>query len=65
MRRPLNIKINGLKWYEEGRFVHICPEVVGGLSTPRPDAQRQGERVVTGAGADVTEPFMKGAQATL
>ncbi|WP_280818152.1 DUF523 domain-containing protein [Paenibacillus etheri] len=35
-----------LKWYEEGRFVHICPEVVGGLSTPRPDAQRQGERVV-------------------
>jgi len=54
-----------LKWYEEGRFVHICLEVVGGLSTPRPDAQRQGERVVTGAGADVTEPFMKGAQATL
>ncbi|OMD29327.1 hypothetical protein BJP48_17925 [Paenibacillus odorifer] len=54
-----------LKWYEEGRFVHICPEVVGGLPTPRPDAQRQGDRVVTGAGTDVTEPFMKGAQATL
>ncbi|QMV43284.1 DUF523 domain-containing protein [Cohnella cholangitidis] len=54
-----------LKWYEEGRFVHICPEVVGGLPTPRPDAQRQGNRVVTGAGADVTEPFERGAQATL
>ncbi len=65
MRRPPNIKINGLKWYEEGRFVHIYPEVIGGLSTPSPDAQRQGERVVTGVGADVTEPFMKGAQATL
>lgn len=54
-----------LKWYEEGRFVHICPEVVGGLPTPRPDAQRQGDRVVTGGGADVTEQFLKGAQATL
>lgn len=54
-----------LKWYEEGRFVSICPEVVGGLPTPRPDAQRQGDRVVTGAGADVTEPFAKGANAAL
>ncbi len=43
-----------LRWYEEGRFVHICPEVVGGLPTPRPDAQRQGNRVVTGTGIDVT-----------
>jgi uncharacterized protein YbbK (DUF523 family) len=54
-----------LAWHEEGRLVHICPEVVGGLSTPRPDAQRQGDRVVTGAGADVTAEFEKGAQATL
>ncbi|WP_256762025.1 DUF523 domain-containing protein [Cohnella sp. WQ 127256] len=54
-----------LKWYEEGRMVHICPEVVGGLPTPRPDAQRQGDRVVTGAGSDVTEAFEKGAQASL
>jgi len=54
-----------LKWYEEGRLVHICPEVVGGLPTPRPDAQRQGDRVVTGAGADVTAEFERGAQASL
>ncbi|OXS59944.1 hypothetical protein B1A99_10470 [Cohnella sp. CIP 111063] len=54
-----------LSWYEEGRLVSICPEVVGGLPTPRPDAQRQGDRVVTGAGADVTEPFRKGAEAAL
>jgi len=54
-----------LKWYEEGRFVSICPEVVGGLPTPRPDAQRQGNRVVTGAGADVTDAFEKGAWSSL
>ncbi|MNW54166.1 hypothetical protein D3C74_317590 [compost metagenome] len=54
-----------LQWYEEGRLVHICPEVTGGLPTPRADAQRQGDRVVTGDGNDVTEPFEIGAQATL
>ncbi|WP_027091393.1 DUF523 domain-containing protein [Cohnella thermotolerans] len=54
-----------LKWYEEGRLVSICPEVTGGLPTPRPDAQIQGDRVVTGSGADVTAEFEKGARATL
>lgn len=50
-----------LKWKEEGRLVPICPEVFGGLPTPRPDAQRKDGGVFTGAGADVTEPFTKGA----
>jgi len=51
-----------LKWKEEGRLVPICPEVFGGLSTPRPDAQRRDGGVFTGAGADVTEAFRKGAE---
>jgi len=54
-----------LKWKEDGRLVPICPEVFGGLPTPRPDAQRRGGRIVTGAGADVTGPFMKGAEEAL
>lgn len=54
-----------LKLYEDGRLVHICPEVTGGLPTPRPDAQRQGNRVVTRTDEDVTEPFEQGAQAAL
>jgi len=54
-----------LKWKEEGRLVPICPEVFGGLPTPRPDAQRRGEGVFTGAGADVTEEFRKGAEEAL
>ena len=27
------------RWSEEGRLVPICPEVAGGLSTPRPAAE--------------------------
>ena len=54
-----------LKWKEEGRLVPICPEVFGGLPTPRPDAQRSGDGVFTGAGADVTAAFRAGAEEAL
>jgi len=50
-----------LKWKEEGRLIPICPEVFGGLPTPRPDSQRQGDRVVACTGTDVTEEYTKGA----
>ena len=54
-----------LKWKDEGRLVPICPEVFGGLPTPRPDAQRRGGGVFTGAGTDVTEAFRAGAEEAL
>ena len=41
----------------------VCPEVYGGLPTPRPPAERQGNRVVTEHGEDVTAQYQKGAQA--
>jgi len=44
----------------EGRALAFCPEVAGGLPTPRPPAERQGERVVTESGLDVTEEFDNG-----
>lgn len=50
-----------LKWKEEGRFVPICPEVFGGLPTPRTDAQRVGDKVISRTGKDVTFEYMKGA----
>ncbi len=50
-----------LKWKEEGRLIPICPEVFGGLPTPRPDSQRIGDRVVACTGPDVTEEYTKGA----
>ncbi|NLD19246.1 MAG: DUF523 domain-containing protein [Clostridiales bacterium] len=50
-----------LKWKEEGRLIPICPEVFGGLPVPRVDAQRQGDRVVTRDGTDVTAEYSAGA----
>lgn len=45
--------------------VPVCPEIYGGLPTPRPPAERQGDRVVTQAGADVTAQYRKGAAEAL
>jgi uncharacterized protein YbbK (DUF523 family) len=47
------------------RLVPICPEVCGGLSTPRPAAERRGERVVNADGGDVTDAYARGAQAAV
>ena len=44
-------------------LIPVCPEVYGGLPTPRPPAERQGDRVVTEQGEDVTAQYQKGAQA--
>lgn len=59
----------------EGRAVLVCPEVDGGLGTPRPAAEIVGgdgldvlegrARVVTEDGADVTEAFVRGAERAL
>ena len=54
-----------LKWKEEGRLIPICPEVFGGLPTPRPDSQRVEGKVMTGAGADVTAEYTAGAEEAL
>lgn len=43
----------------------VCPECEGGLPVPRPAAEILGDRVVTRAGADVTEAYRRGAQACL
>ena len=50
---------------ERHTLVPVCPEQLGGLATPRPPAERQGERVVTKTGADVTEAYRRGAEETL
>ena len=47
------------------RLVPVCPEVAGGLPVPRMPAERQGERIVTSAGGDVTEAYGRGAETAL
>lgn len=50
------------KLMEHHTLIPVCPEQLGGLPTPRPGAERRGERVVTKAGADVTEQYRRGAE---
>lgn len=47
---------------ERHTLVPVCPEQLGGLATPRPPAERRGDRVVTKTGADVTEQYRRGAE---
>ena len=43
-------------------LIPVCAEVMGGLPTPRIPAERQGEKVITRDGRDVTEQYERGAQ---
>ena len=54
-----------LKWKEEDRLIPVCPEVFGGLPTPRPDCQRTGDKVMSCVGGDCTEQYTKGANEAL
>ena len=65
-----NVKYNGgnnltpkldalLEKYE---LIPFCPEVEGGLSTPRSPAERVGNNVINQDGEDVTDAYMKGAE---
>ncbi len=46
-------------------LIPICPEILGGLSTPRVPAERQGERVINREGVDVTAAYERGAKEAL
>lgn len=47
--------------YQQGRVLPVCPEVDGGLATPRPPCEIREGKVVTRSGADMTEAFRAGA----
>lgn len=63
------------QWLAEGRVIALCPEVAGGLATPRPPAEIRGGQgaavlagrvpVLTVAGEDVTAAFLAGAEQAL
>ena len=46
-------------------LVPFCPEIYGGLPTPRIPSERIGDRVVMKNGTDVTENYNKGAAEAL
>lgn len=49
----------------DGRLVVMCPEMLGGLSTPRAPAEYANGKVITIQGDDVTEAFKQGAHKAL
>ena len=54
-----------LKLGAKRQLIPVCPELLGGLPTPRPPAERVGARILDQDGADVTAAYLRGAQETL
>lgn len=46
-------------------LIPVCPEQLGGLTTPREPAEQSGGRVITKSGKDVTVFFERGAKEVL
>ena len=49
----------------EHHLVPVCPEILGGLATPRTPAERVGDRVRTEDGTDVTAAYERGEREAL
>lgn len=53
------------KLMDQHVLIPVCPEVLGGLPTPRVPAERIGEKVITQDGRDVTANYQQGAEEAL
>ncbi len=53
------------RFIEGHEVIPVCPEVLGGLPTPRVPAELRGSRVVTRDGRDVSRAFREGADRAL
>ncbi len=54
-----------IKLREKFTLIPICPEVDGGLPTPRIPSERIGDKVLMRDGSDVTKNYRDGAEAAL
>ncbi len=68
-----NCKYNGsnnkndkvLDFIKDKYIIPICPEIMGGLKTPRTPSEINNNIVITKDGEDVTNNFIKGAEEVL
>lgn len=68
-----NTKYNGknnyneavMKYLKDKEYIAICPEVIGGLSTPRIPSERFEDKVINKNNEDVTNNFINGANIEL
>lgn len=58
-----NKEIEALK--AKFNLIPVCPEIYGGLSTPRTGSERVGEGVIMKDGTDASANFERGARITL
>lgn len=54
-----------LAWLDRFEWIPVCPEILGGLPTPRIPAERREDGVFTQDGREVTEQYLRGARETL
>lgn len=54
-----------IEYLKDKEMILICPEVWGGLTTPRDPSEVLGSKVISNKGKDVTENFQRGAEETL
>jgi uncharacterized protein YbbK (DUF523 family) len=54
-----------LEYIKDYEVIPVCPEIMGGLSTPRPPSERVGNKVINNQNIDVTKEYIKGANETL
>ena len=54
-----------LEYIKDYEVIPVCPEIMGGLSTPRPPSERIENKVLNNQGVDVTSEYAKGANETL
>ena len=60
-----NLRDDIKKLVEEGKAILVCPEQLGGLSTPRMPSEIKNDKVISKDGKDVTKEYEKGALETL
>ncbi len=46
-------------------LIPVCPEQLGGLTTPREPAEQRNGKVITASGKDITKYFQKGTKEVL
>lgn len=69
----INCKYNGnnnknenvLDYLKNKEVIPVCPEIYGGLSTPRTTSEIIGDKVITKDKRNVTKEYLKGAEETL
>ena len=54
-----------MEFLRDYEIIPICPEIMGGLPTPRPASEINGIKVINVNDEDVTENFKRGAEETL